>query len=100
MKNILKIITNRLIIVGLALLLQLTWVVISMYKVSAYSNAVGILMVVLGIVVVMRIVSKNDNPAYKLAWSTLISCIWCDALSALRQKKRTEVHACKGRSYS
>lgn len=75
MKNILKIITNRLIIVGLALLLQLTWVIISIYKVSAYSNAVGILMVVLGVVVVMRIVSKNDNPAYKLAWSTLILAV-------------------------
>ena len=68
MKKILHHIFNRMIIVSILILLQLGLIVFAILKLSSYFVYFYILSLLLSMTIVIFLVSKTDNPSYKLAW--------------------------------
>jgi len=72
MKKILKILFSRLFFIILAVLTQLTWIVILVWKLNEISTYVSFVMSVISFIAVLILVNRRINPAYKLAWTILI----------------------------
>lgn len=64
-----KIIFNRITILCLLILIQLTWFVLFLLNLTNESWWINILMQALSILALLAIINRNDNPAYKLAWT-------------------------------
>ena len=64
----LKLIFNRLFVFGLMILVQVVYMLLILNKFSPYSQVWSAICLVLSILVVLFIVNKEDNPAYKIAW--------------------------------
>lgn len=72
MKKISKLLFGRLFIVGMAILIQFSWLFLLMYRVSIEFTYVNIALNFLAVIVTMVIVSRWLNPSYKLAWTFII----------------------------
>ena len=74
-KKILQLLFNRIFYVAVALLLQLAWLLITAWRLAAYSkyfsNAIGIF----SVLIILWIVNKKINPSYKLGWTILIMTV-------------------------
>ena len=68
MKKILKVLFSRMVIVGVLILLQITILVLAIVKLSESFVYLYAVFEVLSLIVVIYIVSRKDNPSYKLAW--------------------------------
>jgi len=66
--KILNFISKRVFIVGLIILIQICWGISMLTKLTEYSSALNMVLTVLSLFVVLYIINKDDNPAYKLAW--------------------------------
>ena len=64
----LKLIFNRLFVFGLMILVQVVYMLLILNKFSHYSQVWSVICMILSILVVLFIVNKEDNPAYKIAW--------------------------------
>lgn len=69
MKKFLNLIFSRMAVVGLLILLQLGVIITVIVKLSDYFVYFYGICILLSIIVIMHLVSKNDNPSYKLAWA-------------------------------
>ena len=69
MRKLLKLIFNRIFIVGVLVLIQLIILILGIWKLSESFVYMYALFVILSLVVVVYIVSRKDNPSYKLAWT-------------------------------
>ena len=69
MRRVLNFIFSRMVIVGLLILFQLALIIGVIWKLSNYFVYFYIVSVLVSIIVVIRLVSKKDNPSYKLAWA-------------------------------
>lgn len=72
MKRLLKFFMSRVVIVALLILAQFVIIALSMFVFFEYFALYYTLATLLSIVVVCRIVSKRDNPSYKMAWIILV----------------------------
>lgn len=72
MRKLLKKILNRLVVFGLLLLIQLGWFLIFLTRLANYSTGVSIGFTVVSLLVVLWILNRDENPAYKLSWIILI----------------------------
>ncbi len=72
MKTTSKRMVGRVVIVALAVLVQVVWLVFMIMVLGDRFPIVTTVIDILSIVAVLRLTSKNINPAYKLAWTTLI----------------------------
>jgi cardiolipin synthase len=68
MKKILKVMFSRMVIVSLLILIQIAILVITIVKLSEEFVYLYAFFEILSIIVSIYIVSRNDNPSYKLAW--------------------------------
>ena len=72
MKNKLKKqLTNRLIVVFLLILIQLLIILYSIFDISG-SYTINIFFRVFSYIIVIYIINRQDNPAYKIAWCILV----------------------------
>ena len=62
----------RMVFVGISLLLQIGWILVTILELHAYSALISLVSGVLAAVVVLAICSKNTNGAFKLPWIILI----------------------------
>lgn len=69
MRKILKLIFNRMAIIGLLIFIQLMILILGIWKLSESFVYMYVFFVLLSILVVVYIVSRTDNPSYKLAWT-------------------------------
>ncbi len=67
-----KMIVYRILIVGALLILQVTWLVLSLLTFSNISPVVNAVFRITSIVVLFIVINSRQNPAYKLAWSVPI----------------------------
>lgn len=70
-----KVITNRILITAILLLVQAVWMAVAVLKLSNYSIWINIAFSVLSILMVLYIIGKDENSAYKIAWIILILCL-------------------------
>ena len=68
-KKILNLIFSRMTIVGMLILLQVGMILSVIWKLSNYFIYFYAGCVVISVIVVIHLVSKNVNPSYKLAWA-------------------------------
>ena len=69
MKKTLNIIFSRMVVVGLSILFQIGLIIAVIVKLSDYFVYFYGICVLISLLVVMHVVSKNENPSYKLAWA-------------------------------
>ena len=72
MKKIFRIMFNKVTIVLLLLLVQLTFIVTTILYITQSAIYLYIGLQLLSLVVIVHVVSKNDNPSYKLVWAVAI----------------------------
>lgn len=73
--KLLKFICGRVFITACLLVLELAWLLVFFMKLTSYSTAVSILFTVLSILMMLFIICKDDNPAYKIGWIVMISAV-------------------------
>ena len=71
-EQITKTLFGRMFLVGLALILQFGWILLTVVTLDNRYPIVSILIQIASVLAVLWIVSKDINPAYKLAWTILI----------------------------
>ncbi len=62
----------RVLFVGVSLLLQIGWILLTILELNNYSTAISLLSSVVASMVVLRLYSKNTNSAFKMPWIMLI----------------------------
>lgn len=67
-KKILHTLLGRLFITCVALALQVTWLLYSLYSLSVYSKIINFALTLLSFLAVIYIINGRSNPAVKLAW--------------------------------
>lgn len=72
MKKIAHLLLGRCTLVALAILLQVVWMIATLWQFSYQFTYVNLAIRVIAIIVVLVIVNKWINPANKLSWSFLI----------------------------
>lgn len=72
MKRIGKILKSRLVLVGVAILLQILWWVLFMRRLTSYSVFLNALFRVVSLVILLYLIRKDENSSYKIAWIILV----------------------------
>lgn len=87
--NCRRLAVNRILFTALFLILQIAWIVVSIVKLSEYSTWISVVFRVLSLGIVLFIICKEDNPAYKIVWIILIMLlpIFGGLLYLLRETK-------------
>lgn len=67
-----QIFLSKLVIIGLLIVLQLAFFIVAYIKFSDYFAYIQGFMSVVSLLVVLYIINRSDNPAYKLAWTVPI----------------------------
>ena len=60
---------------GVSLLLQIGWILLTILELNRYSTVISLMSSVLASVAVLRLYSRNTNNAYKLPWIMLIMAL-------------------------
>lgn len=68
MKRILKLLLNRIFLVGIPILIQVFALVLVIWKFSNFFVYFYAICTLLSVVALLRILSGKVNPAYKIAW--------------------------------
>ncbi len=58
----------RVLITGILILLQINWLLFSFFKLASYSIYTSAFFTILSLMMALHIISKDENPAYKIAW--------------------------------
>ena len=66
--KILRFLFSRMVIVGLMIVVQVAVFLFLLIKFAHYSAIVSMIGTIISALVVLWIINKSDNPAYKLAW--------------------------------
>ncbi|MDE7319595.1 MAG: cardiolipin synthase [Lachnospiraceae bacterium] len=72
MKRISKLLKSRLVVVGLAILLQALWWALFVGRLTQYSVFINALFRFVSIGILLYLIRKDENSAYKIAWMILI----------------------------
>ena len=64
----LKLLFSRMVIVGLILALQVSWFIFALFRLGNYSNMINMIFKFISVLVVLYLINKDENPAYKIAW--------------------------------
>ena len=75
MRKILKKLQSRLVVFGLLLAVELVWLLTLVTRLVSYSAVISAAFTVLSLLVVLWIINRDDNPAYKVAWIILIMAL-------------------------
>lgn len=71
-KKLLQLLFNRIFYVAVALLVQLGWILITAWRLAAYSSYFSKALTLISVLIVLWIVNQKINPSYKLGWTILI----------------------------
>lgn len=66
--QLLKAIVSRTTIIGILILIQFSILIFAIWKLTELFAYLYIIFTIISIFAVLRIISKNENPSYKLAW--------------------------------
>lgn len=75
LKKIAKLLFNRIFYVAFAILIQLAWIFVTVWRLAGYSRYISWGINLISILVVLWLVNKRMNPSYKLGWTLLIMAV-------------------------
>ena len=67
-----QIINSRIFITAILVLIQLTWLVIFFTNLTKHYALINALFTFLSVAIVLMIISKDENPAFKIGWLIII----------------------------
>ena len=67
-----RLVVNRIVVTVALILLQILWIVFMLEELAKYSSWITTAFTVLSIAIVLYIIGKDDNSAYKIGWIVLI----------------------------
>lgn len=68
LRKLIKLLTSRVLIIAFLILIQIAIMIITINYLSEYYTVIQFIFQLLNIAVILFIINKRDNPAYKLAW--------------------------------
>ncbi|MGN0465267.1 MAG: cardiolipin synthase [Lachnospiraceae bacterium] len=74
-KKLMTVLTSRVILVGISILIQLFWTVRLVDELTKKVPFLHIILLIVSTVIVLMIMLRDDNSAYKIAWVILIMCM-------------------------
>ena len=75
MAKLFKVLKSRTVLVGLAILIQAAWYILFLRQLTSYSVFINGFFRFLSVVIVLYLIRKDENSAYKIAWIILIMLI-------------------------
>ena len=75
MAKLFKVLKSRTVLVGLAILIQAAWYILFLRQLTSYSVFINGFFRILSVVIVLYLIRKDENSAYKIAWIILIMLI-------------------------
>ncbi|QIK57114.1 cardiolipin synthase [Erysipelothrix sp. HDW6A] len=75
MKTLLRVLTNKIVVVGIIVLLQLIFMVTVLWNLSLNYQFIYAFFTVISILVVIYVLNRNDNSVYRLAWTIVILAV-------------------------
>lgn len=72
LRRLLKLIFNRISIVIMLICVQIAYFIFMMLKLSAYSQYISWIFTFVSALVVIYLISREDNPSFRLAWCILV----------------------------
>ena len=75
MKKLLRVLTNKLFVMGILLVVQLVVVFMLAYNLSINYAVVHSILIFLSFLLLLHVTNRNDNPYYRLAWTIVILTI-------------------------
>lgn len=81
MKNFTRKVFNRLTLLGVIMLIQIIWLSVIFVRLGTYALWVNMLFNLVALMMVLFIIYRDDNPAYKMGWIMFVCLI--PALGAL-----------------
>ncbi|MBD7912424.1 MULTISPECIES: cardiolipin synthase [Clostridium] len=69
MRKVLEVLFGRIVITGALLILQLTILALGVIKLSESFIYLYVFSIILSLLIMIYIISRTDNPSYKLAWA-------------------------------
>ena len=72
MKKISKLLKSRLVLVGLAILLQVLWWILFVQRLTSYSLFFNAFFQIISIGILLYLIRKDENSSYKIAWIILV----------------------------
>lgn len=63
---------NRIFLTSVIVLLQIAWWALFTFRFAEYSKAVSVLFVIISVIIVIYLISKDDTPEYRIIWIVLI----------------------------
>lgn len=63
-----RVIGSRLVVTGLAVLIQVVWLVWLLQFLAPYALAINIALTVLAVLFVLYVATKRDETGYKIIW--------------------------------
>lgn len=73
MKKVFKLLMNKAVMAGLAVLIQIVWLYMLFWHVGLLSTYTNIVVRILGIILALHLINKKMDPAFKLAWIFLLA---------------------------
>ncbi len=67
-----SLITSRLFLIGLAILIQLLWLTLLIWRLEQYAYWINVTLTVVSVMIELYIIARNGNPSYKILWLLLI----------------------------
>ena len=67
-----RLVVNRIVVTVVLILLQVVWFIFMLEKLARYSSWITTAFTALSIAIVLYIIGKDDNSAYKIGWIVLI----------------------------
>ncbi len=64
---------GRLVFVGIAVLLQIAWILILFIRLNAYSSVISLCTSVLSVVVIIVLYNRQENASFRMAWMVLVA---------------------------
>ncbi len=72
MEKLKNILFNKVTIGAILLFVQLAWLLLFFYQLSSYSTVIAAILRLVSILMMLAVVSFEDNPVYKIDWLRLI----------------------------
>ena len=66
--KLLRFLTSRLFLTGLIIVVQIGWLVLLMSQLASHFFGINIFFTILSVAMVLYVIKKDDNPAYKIGW--------------------------------
>lgn len=70
-----RLVVNRIVVTVVLILLQILWIIFMLEELAKYSSWITTAFTALSIAIVLYIIGKDDNAAYKIGWIVLLSLI-------------------------